>query len=218
MIRCAKLCWSMKKVIQKKISWILIKISIIRICDYIKIYIAVTTITLCYIFCHGNLLYIYFKDNIPFLIQNMYKHILLISLYGLVGGYNINLTKEPDTLNNLHGKVKIPITERTNGWKLILTFTGPVSNLDVSFFCRWSREIIQLIYFHLLNDTRGLLGFLWSDIMLHLGLKVCTKLKVKVPVYFVTSMFSFILVLFQQNCSIKIKIDRLILMHLAFRK
>ncbi|XP_060590585.1 endoglucanase E-4-like [Ruditapes philippinarum] len=61
----------------------------------------------------------------------MNRFILLISLYGWVSGYSLHLTKEPDSPSNLHGTVNIPITERTNGWKIIITFTGPISNLDI---------------------------------------------------------------------------------------
>ena len=39
--------------------------------------------------------------------------------------------------------------------------------------------------------------------MLHLGFIASAKLEVKVSVYFVTGVFSFNYILFQQNCSIK---------------
>ena len=47
---------------------------------------------------------------------------------------------------------------------------------------------------------------------------VYAKLKVKVSVYFVTSLFSFILNIAEQNYSMKIKIDLLIVRHLTFKK
>ena len=49
--------------------------------------------------------------------------------------------------------------------------------------------------------------------MLNLEQKVSAKLKVKVTVYFVTTVFSFDLNIGSTNCRIKLKIDRLNPMH-----
>ena len=55
-----------------------------------------------------------------------------------------------------------------------------------------------------------------SEIIHHLGLIEYVKLKVKVSVYFVSNVFSFILNI--ETCSIKMKTDGLNLMHLTIRK
>ena len=57
-----------------------------------------------------------------------------------------------------------------------------------------------------------------SGIMLHLGVIICAKLKVKVSVYFVTNIFCFNLNIVSTKPKHKNENWRLILMHFTFRK
>ncbi|XP_045161147.2 endoglucanase A-like [Mercenaria mercenaria] len=57
--------------------------------------------------------------------------VVLISLCGWAAGYTIQLTEVQDSPGSLQGTLEIPITEVTNGWKIVLTFTGPISNIDI---------------------------------------------------------------------------------------
>lgn len=71
--------------------------------------------------------------------------ILLINLYGLTAGHTVHLTELADGANSLQGALSIPINQVTNGWKVDLTFTAPVSNLDVG------SNFVIVMLFHLLT-------------------------------------------------------------------
>ena len=74
-----------------------------------------------------------------------------------------------------------------------------------------------MLYLYCLCDRPSVVIKVFVVTMRHLRLIVYTKLIFNISANFVTSMFSFTLNIVQQNCSIKIKIDRWILKHLTFK-